>query len=135
MLTYLPTLAHWQFVLLCESGERGGMGSVEVSEHLLSGRWKCFSVGKDRGLVAVSVRGVGKQRKMIVEAFWARNFGWFMRAFRDVMDDLATAWDCHTVETMCFDSRLAAAMVKIEAKPTAWQMEWQVRGMEKRNGQ
>jgi hypothetical protein len=64
-----------------------------------------------------------------VEALNLHNFGWFMRSFRDVMDRLATDLMCYTVETLCFEERLAEAMLRIKAQKAGWLMRWQVEGL------
>lgn len=129
MLVYLPPgmLTVADVLGLAESGSVGGWSVSDISRAIISGRWKVFRV--PTGVIAVSVGGVGKARKLTIEALNIDGFGWMMRGLRDAMDRLATDWGCHTVETICFDKRLAAAMVKIRAKPVGWLMEWQVEGL------
>ena len=124
MLEYVSpsTLTDQQLDLLTESWCVGGGTELEVAEHVVSGRWHVFAV--KNGILAVSVRG----QVMTVEALNVSNFGWFMRQFRDVMDRLASYYGCNTVETMCFDERLAAAMLRIKGKHAATLVRWDVEG-------
>lgn len=94
----------------------------DIAERVLSGCWMVFRC--PGGLFAVEKIG----SRLYVQALNIKRFGWRMRSFRNWLDRLATDLMCDTVQTVCFDERLARAMVKIEAKAEAWQMVWQVKG-------
>lgn len=111
-----------QWKMLVAGTTPGGWSELELAEKLLGRKWRAFSWKE--GMFAISVKG----KLMTVEALAIPNFGAKMRSFRDVMDRLASDYGCDTVETMCFDERLAQAMVHIRAKPVAWLVQWQVEG-------
>jgi 23S rRNA C2498 (ribose-2'-O)-methylase RlmM len=111
---------HWQ--ALCAGGEPGGWTPAEIAEQLLSKRWMAFAC--DGGAFAVETVGT----RLYVRVLAIDGFGWRMRSFRDVMDRLASDMGCDTVETTVFSERLMQAMVRIRAKPEAWNMVWQVEG-------
>ena len=111
-----------QFDKLCEGGVPGGWQPSDIAQKLLSKAWLAFETGG--GMFAVEKKGT----RLYVTALAIDRFGWRLRAFRDIMDRLATDLMCDTVETMCFDERLAHAMMRIRAKPEAWKMVWQVEG-------
>jgi hypothetical protein len=96
--------------------------SLEIAKALISGRWLAFSV--PGGIIAVEKIGT----RLYVRALNITGFGFRMRKFRDDMDRLATDMMCDTVETICFDERLARATMKIRASVEAWTMVWQVEG-------
>ncbi len=121
-LVHLPSPNDAEFAMLCASGQVGGWTALDVAEKVLSKRWAVYGYGG--GVVAVS----SSPPLLMVEALSIPNFGAKMRGFRDVMDRLAAHYKCDTVETMCFDSRLARAMVHIRAEPVAWLMRWKVEG-------
>lgn len=125
MLIYVPPhdLTVEQIDQLEESWKVGGGTRLELVKNILRGDWKVFAV--KGGILAVSKAG----DKLTVEALNVQNFGWFMRQFRDAMDRLATDWKCNTVETFCFDQRLAAAMLRIRGKHVATLVQWDVEGM------
>lgn len=132
MLTFLPpqslTMEQWQMIE--ESISRPPVKAerwtpLEAAEALLSGRWLAFSC--PGGIVVVEKQA----RNLLVHALNIRRFGWRLRAFRNAMDRLASSLMCDTVETTCFDERLARAMQRIHAKPVSWQMQWQVEGADK----
>jgi hypothetical protein len=111
-----------QFDDLCHGCAAGGYEELDVARALLSRRWLAFET--DGGILAVERIG----RRLYVRALKIDRFGWRMRAFRDIMDRLACDMSCDTVETTCFDERLARAMVRIRARAEAWVMVWEVEG-------
>lgn len=111
-----------EFTSLCSGGEPGGWTAVDIAEKLLAGSWLAFAV--PNGVFAVEKLGT----RLHVRALAIKSFGWSMRRFRDDMDRLAGDMACDTVETVCFNERLARAMVKIRARPESWSMVWQVEG-------
>lgn len=129
MITYVPplfiTTAQWGLLAISLSRNPNptpGWGEEMAAKKLLSGEWLLFTC--PGGLFAVEKVG----RRLYVQALNITKFGWRMRSFRNWMDRLATDMECDTVETTCFDERLAKAMVRIRAKPESWQMVWQVEG-------
>lgn len=122
MLRYVPPLelTAEQMRKLSESWSKGGGASVEAAENVLSGRWKVFAL--KHGVIAVSRSGT----TMTIEAVHAERFGWFVRQLRDVLVKLATEWGCNTVETYCFDERLASAMLHVDGKHVAWLVAWDI---------
>lgn len=119
-----------QFRLLCIGCLPAGIPPIEVASQLLASKWLAFEV--DGGMLAVAKRG----GTMLVESLAIERFGWRLRALYPLLIRVAADLGCHTVETTCFDERLARAMVRIKAKPAAWVMEWQVaEGLEAARGQ
>ncbi len=98
----------------------------EMLDRLEARRWHAFAC--KQGLFVVEVLEGNGQRRMVVVALALPGFGWFMRRFRDEMDRLAAAWMCDTVETLCFDKRIADATLKIEGQVEAYSIVWQVKG-------
>jgi len=111
-----------QFGVLTAGGVPGGYSAHDIALRLAARVWTAFEF--DGGMLAVEKIG----SRLYVRALSAEGFGWRLRAFRDVMDRLATDLMCDTVETTCFNERLARAMVRIKARAESWTMVWQVEG-------
>lgn len=110
------TLLEWEW--LFKSAAQGGCRPAVVIEEVNSLRWRCFRFPK--GLLAVSAQdGV-----MTIEAVHASRFGFVVRQLRWVLVQLAQHYKCYKAQTFCFDERLAAAMLRVGGKVTAWQFTW-----------
>jgi hypothetical protein len=116
------SLSAEHFVLLCKGCAPAGIEPLAVSRFLLSGEWLAFSC--PGGVLAVSRQG----RRMYLSSVCIEKFGWRVRKLRESLLRLAADLACDTVETTCYDARLARAMVRVQARPESINMIWQVKG-------
>lgn len=123
-LEYVPPagLTPEQLSWLNISAVRGGWTVVDLAEAIGSGRWQVFSF--PRGLLAISTSaGV-----MTIEATYGEAFGPLIRSLKRDLLRLASHYKCYKIETLCFDERVAQAMLRIKGRATAWQISWDVEG-------
>lgn len=120
------TLLEWE--QLFASAAKGNCPAAVVTEEVNSLRWRVFRFPK--GILAVSAAdGV-----MTIEAVYASRFGFVVRQLRWVLVQLAQHYKCYKAQTFCFDERLAAAMLRVGGRVTAWQFTWDTSGKGAGNG-
>ena len=76
-----------------------------IVEQLASGGFRLFTF--EGGLVICSKRGKRLVLEIMTASIWKR------KDLADTFRKLATDWECDTVETLVFDSRLADAIVAV----------------------
>jgi hypothetical protein len=86
----------------------------ELKDSLLLGESVAYWL--EPGLMLVERHSISNQHRLRIVGIFVPRFGFRIRKITEGLRALATEWACDTVETTCFDLRLAKAILKVGGK-------------------